>query len=435
MKKQTKLSVLLRSLFTILTLIISIFSFNQKFALANNIQVVSKTGTVQTYGLCSWGTGMSQLGDPVAIISGPDPGFTFTHMDTMNIYLVVVSTDYYQTTYISGGGIEVKVTDDGGRVLYDNTFTNFQPLGRGVYGSTRSALVSRDYYNPYIYRISLPAIDAPYGTSNFRISLFNKGINLSPRSGLIGVINNYQPIYYDPTTSGASYYVQITDNFVTNVTEIDAIAQQTLNAANNAATAANNTVSYAQQAQQAAQAAQDAANQVNTIVNSTLTTSAGVVQDSSGTVLTAARAAQANAQNAYNAASQADTDIKNAQSSLSNQLNNLQNSLSNQMNQLQTNITNTVQSAMPPILFKVYGYNGANATSSTSFKVSLDYTNATDYRYAVDGNWSNWYSLSGYNGYITVDGLISKAMHQITVEIRNGTTGQTARGSMTVFKL
>ncbi|GIM47682.1 hypothetical protein DNHGIG_32310 [Collibacillus ludicampi] len=176
-------------------------------------------------------------------------------------------------------------------------------------------------------------------------------------------------------------------------------------------------------AQQAAQQAQASADQVNSIVNSTLTVSAGVVQDSSGTVLTAARAAQ-------QAAQQANTGIQN----LSNQMGNLQNTLNTVNNSI-----NNIQTLLPPTLKKISGYNGATATSSTLFKVTLDYTNATDYRVAVDGNWSGWNSLSSYQttGYIPVTLPSSPGMHQITVQIRNGSgsTAPTDQASMSVFKL
>ncbi|GIM48530.1 hypothetical protein DNHGIG_40790 [Collibacillus ludicampi] len=217
--------------------------------------------------------------------------------------------------------------------------------------------------------------------------------------------------------------------------------QNAASAAQGAQTAAQAAQSAAQNAQSAAQAAQTASqnalNNTNTIINSYLSTSAGVVQDSSGTVLTAARAAQAAAQNAV-------TGIQNAQNSLSNLSSKIdanQNALTNQLNSLQTAVTNNFNNLaqyLTPNLKKVSGYNGATATSGSSIRVVLDYSNATDYRYAVDGNWSAWTSLAGYSstGYITVP-LSSPGAHTITVQIRNGNgaNAPTDSASMTAFKL
>jgi flagellin-like hook-associated protein FlgL len=204
-------------------------------------------------------------------------------------------------------------------------------------------------------------------------------------------------------------------------------AQQAATNAQQAATAANNTMSYAQQAQQAAINAQNAANQVNTIVNSTLTTAAGVVQDSSGTVLTAARAAQAAAQNAVTGISNISSKIDANQNALTNQLNNLQNTVTNNFNNLSQFLT--------PSLKKISGFNGATATSGTSIRLILDYSNATDYRYSIDGGaWSLWNPLTGNQ--ISVP-LGSPGAHTITVQVRNGSspTCPTDQASLSVFKI
>jgi hypothetical protein len=277
--------------------------------------------------------------------------------------------------------------------------------------------------------VSIPAIEVDASNDNStwtQIQVFSTSgyslpatFNFDLGSGLY----NYLRVRIEDTNTSGGWVRYSLSCQVYGVVADQQTAQTAANAAQGAQTAAQNAQSAAQAAQTAAQ---NALNNTNTIINSYLSTNAGVVQDSSGTVLTAARAAQANAQNAYNAANQADADIKNAQSALSNQLNNMQNTINN------------IQTLLPPTLKKISGYNGATATSSTTFKVTLDYTNATDYRVAVDGNWSGWSSLSAYQilGYIPVT-LPSPGMHQITVQIRNGSgsTAPTDQSSMSVFKL
>lgn len=167
-----------------------------------------------------------------------------------------------------------------------------------------------------------------------------------------------------------------------------------------------------QAAVDAARQAQQAAEEVNTIVNSTLTVNAGVVQDANGTVLSAARAAQ-------QAAQQANSKLDN---------------ITNTLNQVQNNIQN-INQYLPPTLHKISGLNGANATSSGSLRVVIDASNATQYRYKIDsGGWSSWLPFS--DNVVTVP--IPRGVHTLTIQVANGpvgTPGPAASASMQVIGL
>ncbi|HHY67971.1 MAG TPA: hypothetical protein GX517_12405 [Alicyclobacillus sp.] len=190
-----------------------------------------------------------------------------------------------------------------------------------------------------------------------------------------------------------------------------ATAQTAASAAQQAAAAANNTVQYAQQAA-------NAANAVNSIVNSTLTVNAGVVQDSSGTVLQAARQANSNAYNAWQSAQSANSKLDN---------------VTNQLNQVQTNIQN-INQYLPPTLNKISGLNGATATSNGSLQVVIDASNATQYSYKLDnGGWSSWMPIAD-----AVSIPIPKGVHTLTVQVANGPVGKpgpAAKASMQVIGL
>jgi len=192
--------------------------------------------------------------------------------------------------------------------------------------------------------------------------------------------------------------------------------QETVEEARDAAIQARDNT---QAAVDAARQAQQAAEEVNTIVNSTLTVSAGVVQDANGTVLTAARAAQMAAQ----ANSQKLDNISNA-------LNQVQNNIQ----QVQQSVQNITQN-MPPVLNRISGLNGANATSSGTLQVIVDASNVTQYRYRIDnGGWSAWLPFS--DNVVTVP--IPRGVHTLTIQVANGpvgTPGPAASASMQVIGL
>lgn len=221
-----------------------------------------------------------------------------------------------------------------------------------------------------------------------------------------------------------------------------------------AKTAAQNAESAAEAAQTAAQAAQDG---TNTIINSYLSTTAGIIQDSSGnTALSVAKQASQNAllsnnQTIYTGggadnnksaaqlskegkdlSQQAVTGITNAQTQLSDKLDTLQSNFNN-------SITN-IQNFMAPPLNRISGYLNTTVTSGSSINLTLDYSQANEYQYRIDnGSWSSWTSLASHdaNGYLTVPGLTS-GFHTIYIQIRynNGTVvSPAAKGSITVQKL
>lgn len=179
----------------------------------------------------------------------------------------------------------------------------------------------------------------------------------------------------------------------------------------------------AEEAKNAANQAREATEQINTIINNTLTVNAGVVQDANGTVLTAARAAQM-------AAQQANSKLDN----ISNALNQMESNIQNGIQQVQNNIQNIMQN-MPPVLNRISGLNGANATSSGTLQVIVDASNVTQYRYRIDnGGWSAWLPFS--DNVVTVP--IPRGVHTLTIQVANGpvgTPGPAASASMQVIGL
>lgn len=256
-----------------------------------------------------------------------------------------------------------------------------------------------------------------------------------PDDGSTWIISGSYIINYSGTDASYPFYAEVT----TSGTFTGVSPGTATNAAKSAELAAN--------------AAKTAAESSNSIINNSLTVAAGVIQDASGTVLSEARLAKAKADlaatNAANAKTSADnaktaadnaatkagqavTSITTAETNLTTKLNNVESKL----NTVQTNLTN-ISTLLPPILSDVTGYNSATATTSTSFKVSLDYSNATEYRYKLDtGAWSAWTSLSTHdtNGYLTIP-VSTNGAHTLSIEIQNSSTSLTAKGKMTFFKL
>lgn len=146
------------------------------------------------------------------------------------------------------------------------------------------------------------------------------------------------------------------------------------------------------------------------------------LRDGKGTTLEAARDAVEAAKKAEDAAKQGEKNIKDT---ITEGNKNLNDKIDN------------IQTLLPPTLTKVSGYNRATATSSTTFNVSLDFSNASEFRYQVDGGaWSSWTSLASYNasGYFSIN-VSSAGAHTVNVQLRNKADGATATGSMTFFKL
>lgn len=189
------------------------------------------------------------------------------------------------------------------------------------------------------------------------ITLLNSNIIIP--SDAMYALNNTNTIINSYLSANAGVIEDTSGNTVLSVAKLAKASADT--ASTNAQQAKISADTASQNALIAKSSADTAAtNAAN--ANTTLGTSAGVVQDSSGTVLQSAR--------------QAVSDINNAQSTLSNQMNNMQSSLSNSF----TNIQNYIA----PTLTKVSGYNAATATSGTTFNVSLDYSGANEYQVKVD---------------------------------------------------
>jgi hypothetical protein len=332
------------------------------------------------------------------------------------------------------GSIEVWLQDENGNILYHN-LNNYYYTGVGA---------------------SFPLYSFSFSNASAKtLYLYVASNNLN--------IGNYTPTSYTMynTPWGTSGYSSVNTGGL-SYTEVDQISVNTLTSAQGAQTAA-------QSAQTAAQAAQSG---TNTIVNSYLSTSAGIIQDSSGnTVLSVAKqasqnalnantnasAAATNSQNAYNqavtatnSANTAATNAANANTTLGTSAGVVQDSSGTVLQsarQAVTGITNiqtqisNIQNYIAPTLTKVSGYNAATVTSGTTFNVSLDYSGANEYQVKVDnGSWSGWTSLASHdtNGYFTVSGISTTGMHTIYVQIRyNGgsSVSPVAKGKMTIFKL
>lgn len=215
--------------------------------------------------------------------------------------------------------------------------------------------------------------------------------------------------------------------------------------------ASTNATNAANAATGAQTSATNAYNNTNTIINSYLSTNAGVIQDSAGnTVLGVAKAASQNAINAKTSADNAYNAINTASSSLSNQLNNVQSNVQSSLNNLGSTLSNVqsslsnvqnnvnnIQAYIPPILNKVSGYKNATATTDSNFNVSLSFSGANEYRYNLDGGaWSDWTTIPG-SKYFTATGISGSGFHSVNVEIRyNSGTIQSlsASGDMTFYK-
>jgi hypothetical protein len=217
-------------------------------------------------------------------------------------------------------------------------------------------------------------------------------------------------------------------------------AQAAVSYAQNASTQASNASSYASQAlnwlngtwcgYNLGTVGQNATN----AMNNSATANNYLTNGSYG--LNAINTNVTNIQSGVNSLQTSTNNIQTGVNNLQTTANNIQTSVSN----IQTSVNN-ITSVMPPTLNKVTGYNGATATSSTSFNVSLDYTNADEYSYKIDsGAWSTWSSLSGHDslGYLTVQGFSGTGMHTVYIQIRNNVSGQispVAKGKVVVFKL
>lgn len=249
-------------------------------------------------------------------------------------------------------------------------------------------------------------------------------------------IDDYYPGYIEP------YQAVYVGAFTVKVPSDATYAKEAAEAAQQAAQGAQ------QAAQQAQQAAQQAASGVNYIQNNILSTSAGVVQDSQGTVLMEARLAKIKADQAVTAIGNVESKVDNIQNKVGNiesQLSDVQNQISSQLSAVQNQlnqVNNNIANAMPPILMKVKGYNGATATKTSSIRLVLEYANANKYRYRLNGGgWSAWQAIPS-DGVVTISGLTSPGVYTIQIEIRNEPAGYAgtaplpaATGSFTAYRL
>lgn len=96
------------------------------------------------------------------------------------------------------------------------------------------------------------------------------------------------------------------------------------------------------------------------------------------------------------------------------------------------NIVSNIQASVGPQITKVSGLNVATCTSTDSFNVVVQVSNATDFRTKADsGAWDEWVP-AGYPA--TVTGISGKGAHTIYVEARN-TTGTIASGQIVIFRI
>ncbi len=274
------------------------------------------------------------------------------------------------------------------------------------------------------------------GTENINFSYRMLGANskYTDTAGVLG--KGYEIIvgvtYLSSETSGypnvATRHIQTVKIFIPDS------AYEGLEAANAAKKAAD----------EAKTAAADANQKVNRIINDSL-----AVRDANGNIIVE------NGQPKIINLSEELKSTKNLITSLDQAISNNQNSINERLNQLSenvnSNITNmeekldqlnqnfitNIQSYLPPILLKVHGYKNATATTSGNFRISIDYTNATEYRYKInDGSWTEWASLSSHDsiGYITTIGY-GYGANIVSIEIRNTEDGTVARSGMTVFSM
>lgn len=101
------------------------------------------------------------------------------------------------------------------------------------------------------------------------------------------------------------------------------------------------------------------------------------------------------------------------------------------INNLQATVNN-IQSSVGPQILKVRGLNGATATRTNTFSVTVEAANATEFRAKVDGGtWSAWTPVSSP---LTLAGFDAYGAHTVYVEVRNA-SGATSAGQMTAFRL
>jgi hypothetical protein len=138
------------------------------------------------------------------------------------------------------------------------------------------------------------------------------------------------------------------------------------------------------------------------------------------------------------------------ESSLKTDITNLGSDINSKLANINTSIVN-MQSSSPPTLIKVAGYNKATATKNSTFKVSMTYSGANEYRWKLDGgDWSSWTNLKAHDesGYFTASGVNGAGTHTVMVEIRQASTvndpatgkptpaySPVAKGQFSFFKL
>lgn len=112
------------------------------------------------------------------------------------------------------------------------------------------------------------------------------------------------------------------------------------------------------------------------------------------------------------------------ESNLKTDITNLGSDINKKLANINTSIVN-IQSSNPPTLIKVAGYNKATATKNNTFKVSMTYSGANEYRWKLDGgDWSSWTSLKAHDesGYFTASGVNGAGTYTVMVEIRQAST-------------
>jgi len=153
-----------------------------------------------------------------------------------------------------------------------------------------------------------------------------------------------------------------------------------------------------------------------------------------------AKTEAADAKSAANTASARvwDTTTGKSAASLAREARDKANNVEAKINNVQTeindikNIVTNIQNSATPHIQKISGRNGATCTRTSSFDVTIQASDAVEFRVKSDsGTWSNWASLDNY---ATATGLSSPGVYTIFIEAKSP-SGATAMGQMMVFKL
>lgn len=146
----------------------------------------------------------------------------------------------------------------------------------------------------------------------------------------------------------------------------------------------------------------------------------------------AARTAAVDAKNAADNAAARTWDATESKSAatLAKEARDKANAALTEINNVKTTVNN-IQASVGPQINRVWGLNGATATTSSFFNVVVDASGATEFRARREGGtWTGWASVDNS---LSVSGL-TVGVNTIQVEVRNA-SGATATGRMIAFRL